>query len=98
MVWGGMRSRGLTMLRMLPTGQTVTSEYYINQILAKEGKALTSTRPVTGGPKERDDTHSGWSTGSHFKDNSDMAPKESPASRALSYVHMLAKGFASELF
>ena len=30
MVWGGMTGRGLTKLHMLPTGQTLTSEYYIN--------------------------------------------------------------------
>ena len=33
--------------------QTLTSEYYINQILVKEGKPLTSRRQVTGGPIER---------------------------------------------
>ena len=53
MVWGGMTGRGLTKLHMLPTGQTLTSEYYINQILEKEVKPLTSRRQVTGGPIER---------------------------------------------
>ena len=45
--------RGLTKLHMLPTGQTLTSEYYINQILEKEVKPLTSRHQVTGGPIER---------------------------------------------
>lgn len=53
MVSGGMTGRGLTKLHMLPTGQTLTSEYYINQILEKEVKPLTSRRQVTGGPIER---------------------------------------------
>ena len=53
MVWGGMTGRGLAKLRTLPTGQTLTSEYYINQILEKELKPLTSRRRVTGGPIER---------------------------------------------
>ena len=53
MVWGGMTGRGPTKLHMLPTGQTLTSEYYINQILEKEVKPLTSRRQVTGGPIER---------------------------------------------
>ena len=51
-MWGGMTGRGLTKLHMLPTGQTLTSEYYINQILEKEVKRLTSRRQVTGGPIE----------------------------------------------
>ena len=55
MVWGGMTGRGLTKLHILPTGQTLTSEYYnnINQILEREVKLLTSRRQVTGGPIER---------------------------------------------
>ena len=98
MVWGGMTGRGLTKLHMLPTGQTLTSEYYINQILEKEVKPLTSRRQVTGGPierklfssKERDDIRSGWSTGSHFKGNSDMVSKE--------FAKLYSKGWlASEL-
>ena len=53
MVWGGMRGRGLTRLHILPSGQTLTSEYYIKEILEKEVKPLTSRRQVTGGPTER---------------------------------------------
>ena len=52
-MWGGMTGRGLKKLHMLPTGQTLTSEYYINQILEKEVKLLTSRRQVTVGPIER---------------------------------------------
>ena len=53
MVWGGMTGRGLTRLHILPSGQTLTSEYYIKEILEKEVKPLTSRRQVTGGPTER---------------------------------------------
>ena len=53
MVWGCMTGRGLTKLHMLSTGQTLTSEYYINQILEKEVKPLTSRHQVTGDPIER---------------------------------------------
>ena len=53
MVWGGMTGRGLTKLHMPPTGQTLTSEYYINQIFEKEVKPLTSRRQVTDGLMER---------------------------------------------
>ena len=53
MVCGGMRGRGLTRLHILPSGQTLTSEYYIKEILEKEVKPLTSRRQVTGGPTER---------------------------------------------
>ena len=42
MVWGGMTGGGLTNLHVLPTGQTFTSEYYINQILAKEVKKIVN--------------------------------------------------------
>ena len=52
-LWDGMTGRELKKLHMLPTGQTLTSEYYINQILEKEVKPLTSRRQVTGGPIER---------------------------------------------
>jgi len=53
MVWDGMMGHGLIKLHMLPTGQTLPSEYYINQILEKEVKPLTSRRQVTGGLIER---------------------------------------------
>ena len=53
MVWGDMTDRGLTKLLMLPTCETLTSEYYINQILEKDVKPLTSRRQVTGGSIER---------------------------------------------
>ena len=53
MVWGDMKGHGLTKLHMLPTGQTLNSEYYINQILEEEVNPLTSRRQVTGDPIER---------------------------------------------
>ena len=53
MVWGDMTGRGLTKLHMLPTSQTLTSEYYINQILEKKVTPMTSRRQLTGGPIER---------------------------------------------
>ena len=52
-MWGGLKDRGLTKLHMQLTGQTLTSEYYINQILENEVKPLTSRRQVTGGSIER---------------------------------------------
>ena len=49
-----MMGRGLTKLRMLPTGPTLTSEYHFNEIIEKEVKPLiTSMHQVTGGPIER---------------------------------------------
>ena len=61
---------------MLPTGQTLNSEYNFNQI-----EPLTSMRQVTGGPTERKlfspkKEMTEWSTGSHFKSNSDMVSEE----------------------
>jgi len=53
MVWGGKTGRGLPKLHMLPTGQTLTSDFYINQILEKEVKPLKSRHQVAGGPIER---------------------------------------------
>ena len=48
-----MTGRGLTRLHILPSGETLTSEYYIKEIIEKEVKPLTSRRKVTGGPTER---------------------------------------------
>ena len=53
MVWGSITDRGLTALHILPSGQTLTSEYCIKEILEKEVKPLTLRRQVTGGPTER---------------------------------------------
>ena len=68
---------------MLPTGQTLTSEYYINQILEKEMKPLPSRWQVTGGLIERNMFSSKkerWhllrmEPRLHFKGNSDMVLK-----------------------
>ena len=52
MVWGDTTGPELTKLHILYTRQTLTSEYYINQILEKEVEPLTSRRQVKGGPIE----------------------------------------------
>ena len=52
MVWGGMMGRRLKKVHMLPTGLTLFSDYYINQILDKELNPLTSRRQVTHGLME----------------------------------------------
>ena len=41
-VCGGMTGRGLTKLNQLPTGQTLTSGHYMNQIVKKERRPWTS--------------------------------------------------------
>ena len=48
-----MTGCGLTKLHMLPTGQTLSSEYYIKLILEKEVKLLISRHQETGGLIER---------------------------------------------
>ena len=53
MEWGGMTDRGLMKLHILPSGQILTSDYYIKKILEKEVKPLTSRRQITSGPTER---------------------------------------------
>ena len=50
---GRYNGRGLKRLRILPSGQTLTSEYYIKEILENEVRPLTSKRQVTGRPTER---------------------------------------------
>jgi len=36
--WGGMTGGGLTELHFMPQGQTLTTDFYINNILEKEVK------------------------------------------------------------
>ena len=38
MLWGGMMGRGLMKLEILPSGQTLTCDYYIKEILEKKVK------------------------------------------------------------
>ena len=45
-IWGGMTGRGLTELHFMPQGQTLTAEYYINNILGKEVKPLLRRKNV----------------------------------------------------
>ena len=52
MVLEGMTGRGLTKLHILPSGQALTSDYYIKEILEKEVQPLTSRQHLTGGPTE----------------------------------------------
>ena len=45
-IWGGMTGRGLTELHFMPQGQTLTADYYINNILEKEVKPLLRSKNV----------------------------------------------------
>ena len=50
---GGMTGRGLTNLHFVLQGQTLTSNYYINNILKKEVKPLLSRRTTSEEPVKR---------------------------------------------
>jgi len=52
-IWGGMTSRGLTGLHFIPQGQTLTVDYYINNILEKEVKPLLCRKNVNEAIDER---------------------------------------------
>ena len=45
-IWGGMTGRGLTGIHFLPQGQTLTADYYINNILEKEVKPVLHRKNV----------------------------------------------------
>ena len=45
-IWGGMTGRGLTGIHFLPQGQTLTADYYINNILEKELKPVLHRKNV----------------------------------------------------
>ena len=45
-IWGGMTGRGLTGIHFLPQGQTLTDNYYINNILEKEVKPVLHRKNV----------------------------------------------------
>ena len=45
-MWGGMTGRGLTGIHFLPQGQTLTDNYYINNILEKEVKPVLHHKNV----------------------------------------------------
>ena len=45
-IWNGMTGRGLTELHFIPQGQTLTADYYINNMLEKEVKPLLRHKNV----------------------------------------------------
>ena len=45
-IWGGMTGRGVTELHFMPQGQTLTADYYVNNILEKEVKPLLRRKNV----------------------------------------------------
>ena len=45
-MWDGMTGRGLTGIHFLPQGQTLTADYYINNILEKEVKPVLHRKNV----------------------------------------------------
>lgn len=48
MVWGAMGAYGLTKLHIIPKGKSITSEYYVDNILTKELKPALSRRGYLG--------------------------------------------------
>ena len=60
MVWGDRTGCGLTKLHFLPPGQTLTSDYYVSEILENEVKPLISRRKTTGEPVEQKPRVTGW--------------------------------------
>ena len=52
-VWGGMTGRSLTRIHFLPQGQTLTANYYINNILEKEVKPDLHRKNVNEAKDER---------------------------------------------
>ena len=52
-IWGGMTGRGLTGIHFLPQGQTLTDNYYINNILEKEVKPVLHRKTVNEATNRR---------------------------------------------
>ena len=52
-IWGGMTGRGLTGIHFLPQGQTLTADYYINNILQKEVKPVLHRKNVNEATDKR---------------------------------------------
>ena len=52
-IWGGMTGRGLTGIHFLPQGQTLTADYYINNILEKEVKPVLHRKNVNEATDKR---------------------------------------------
>ena len=51
--WGGMTGCGLTGIYFLPQEQTLTVDYYINNILEKEVKPVLHCKNVNGATDEQ---------------------------------------------
>ena len=52
-ILGGMTGRGLTGIHFLPQGQTLTADYYINNILEKEVKPVLHRKNVNEATDKR---------------------------------------------
>ena len=69
-IWGGMTGRGLTGIHFLPQGQTLTADYYINNILEKEVKPVLHRKNVN----EATDKRKLFSSNRHMTFVQDGAP------------------------
>ena len=69
-IWGGMAGRGLTGIHFLPQGQTLTADYYINNILEKEVKPVLHRKNVN----EATDKRKLFSSNRHMTFVQDGAP------------------------
>ena len=67
---GGMTGRGLTGIHFLPQGQTLTADYYINNILEKEVKPVLHRKNVN----EATDKRKLFSSNRHMTFVQDGAP------------------------
>ena len=52
MVWGGMSAKALTRLHFVPSGKTVTANYYVNTTLEKNLNHCLKRRRTTGSVTE----------------------------------------------
>ena len=69
-ILGGMTGRGLTGIHFLPQGQTLTADYYINNILEKEVKPVLHRKNVN----EATDKRKLFSSNRHMTFVQDGAP------------------------
>ena len=69
-IWGRMTGRGLTGIYFLPQGQTLTADYYINNILEKEVKPVLHRKDVI----EATDNRKWFSSNRHMTFVQDGAP------------------------
>jgi len=52
MVWGMMSYRGLSDLQVIPRGQTVTADYYVEEILSKMATSAMARRKQNAPPTQ----------------------------------------------